>query len=340
MNERLSLSARALRKLRHLLAGSALSPRQVAWAYRLFLDREPENASVVADKLRRHASIRTLRQEFLSAQEFREKNPEIHSPALNGLEPPMLIERLESEADLAALFGHIQDAWRKMGETEPYWSVITSTEYMVDRIDATREKFYESGRKDVAVIDAAFARNGVDPSAMKTCVEYGCGLGRVTRWLSERFEKVTGCDISEAHLRLAKEQLDARGARNIEWRHIREVADIVGLPKTDFVFSFIVLQHNPPPLIAHMIRAFLRALNPGGVALFQVPTYRLGYRFALADYLRNEGTRGDMEMHVLPQADVFAIASAEGCRPLEVIEDGQTGLRANEMSNAFLIRKG
>lgn len=334
-----SLVRRAVRKVRHLLRRPALSSRQVAWAYRLFLDREPENPSVVADKQRRISSVRDLRQEFMGSEEFRGKNPQFHAPALDGLEPPLPVARVESPAELAALFDHIQAAWRAMGETQPYWSVITSTEYMTGRIESTREKFYESGRKDLELILAAFARNGVDPAALRTCIEYGCGLGRVTRWLAERFKRVHGFDISESHLRIAKEQLDARGVRNVELHHVREVADIGRLPKADFVFSFIVLQHNPPPLIRFMIRSFLGALNPGGVALFQVPTYRQGYRFALQDYLRDEGTRGDMEMHVLPQEEIFGIAASEGCRPLEVLEDGQTGLRAKEMSNTFFVRK-
>ena len=102
----------------------------------------------------------------------------------------------------------------------------------------------------------------------------------------------------------------------------------------------IVLQHNPPPIIRLIVGEFLRALKPGGVAFFQVPTYRAGYRFSLEAYLRNEAARHEMmEMHVLPQRVIFDVARQEGGQVLEVIEDGMTGMRSKEVSNTFLIRK-
>jgi hypothetical protein len=101
----------------------------------------------------------------------------------------------------------------------------------------------------------------------------------------------------------------------------------------------IVLQHNPPPVIAFIIEALIRALNPGGVAFFQVPTYRRGYTFSLTDYLSEDASKGGMEMHVLPQSKVFEIAQRAGGRVLEVIDDTWTGLRVKEVSNTFVIQK-
>jgi hypothetical protein len=76
------------------------------------------------------------------------------------------------------------------------------------------------------------------------------------------------------------------------------------------------------------------------VAYFQVPTYRLGYEFTRERYLRTDATRHEMmEMHVLPQSEIFAIAADENCRVLEVLEDGWAGYRHQEVSNTFVIRK-
>ena len=84
-------------------------------------------------------------------------------------------------------------------------------------------------------------------------------------------------------------------------RHVRTVDEMVNLERVDLVYSLIVLQHNPPPVIRLIVRAFLKALNPGGVAYFQVPTYRGGYRFSPGEYLENEAKKHVMmEMHVLP----------------------------------------
>ena len=68
----------------------------------------------------------------------------------------------------------------------------------------------------------------------------------------------------------------------------------------------IVLQHNPPPVIRLIVRAFLKALNPGGMAYLQVLSYRVGYRSSPGEYLENEAKKHVMmEMHVLPQRVPF-----------------------------------
>ena len=71
-------------------------------------------------------------------------------------------------------------------------------------------------------------------------------------------------------------------------RHIRGIDEIRKLERVDLVYSIMVLQHNPPPVIRLIVREFLRALNPGGVAYFQVPTYMAGYGFDAEAYLAEE----------------------------------------------------
>jgi hypothetical protein len=65
----------------------------------------------------------------------------------------------------------------------------------------------------------------------------------------------------------------------------------------------------------------------------------LGYRFSLEEYLAGEATRGHMEMHVLPQNEIFEIVSREQGKIVEVLEDAWPGLRYGERSNTFVIQK-
>jgi SAM-dependent methyltransferase len=175
---------------------------------------------------------------------------------------------------------------------------------------------------------------------MKTCLEYGCGVGRVTHWLAGIFERVHGFDISQPHLQIARRFMDSHDIHNVDLRQVDEISDLSDLPKVDFLYSVIVLQHNPPPVISYTIRQFIRALNPGGVALFQVPTYRLGYSFSLPAYLSSPADDSEIEMHVLPQKPIFDILWEEGGKPLEVIEDDWTGVRhLKEVSTTFLVQK-
>lgn len=49
----------------------------VVWAYRLLLDREPESDARVDEKLAAWDSVRQLRIDFITSQEFRAKNPDL-----------------------------------------------------------------------------------------------------------------------------------------------------------------------------------------------------------------------------------------------------------------------
>jgi hypothetical protein len=82
----------------------------------------------------------------------------------------------------------------------------------------------------------------------------------------------------------------------------------------------------------------MRALNRGGIAFFQVPTYRKDYSFRLSNYLK-QTARHEMEMHVLPQHIVFNILAEENGKIIEVMEDELTGLRCGERSNTFVVKR-
>ena len=251
----------------------------------------------------------------------------------------MVIEDALSEAYMQVLWDHIQAAWRHLGKTEPFRSVLNSEQFSLSNIDRTESVFYGSGEWEADRLLRTLERNNIALASLKSCLEYGCGLGRMIRWLAHRFERCYGYDISDVHLKRAGEYLAGEGISNVTLRAIQKVQDINTLPKVDLIYTIIVLQHNPPPLIAHIIGGFLRALNPGGVAYFQTPTYREGYRFVLKEYLSREATRREMEMHVLPQGRIFDIASKEGGAVLESIEDHYTGFREKEVSNTFVIQK-
>jgi hypothetical protein len=102
--------------------------------------------------------------------------------------------------------------------------------------------------------------------------------------------------------------------------------------------SIIVLQHNPPPVIAFLLRTILAKLNPGGLAYFQVPTYRKDAVFKADQYLKGATVSGEMEVHVIPQADVWRIANETDCQVLDVRENDWTGI-PDGVSNSILLMK-
>lgn len=147
-------------------------------------------------------------------------------------------------------------------------------------------------------------------------------------------------DISKSHLDFAERYFTQEGIDNVSLHHLKRVEELYMLPKVDLIYSVIVLQHNPSLLIAFMIKQLLKALNPSGVAIFQLPTYRLGYEFLLHRYLEEKTKRKEMEMHVLAQRDVFRIIRQEDCTMIEVLEDEWAGMWEVGLSNTFLVMKG
>lgn len=312
-----------------------LDREQVIWAYRCFFGREPENDQVI-EIHRNYPSWNALRETFIGSSEFNYSSEVksgigrfTHAPA-NGVELP------QNEAQLQPMFDHVAASWAKLGNEEPHWSVVTAENFKSDRIAETEQEFYASGSGDRELIQATFARNGQSLASIETCLEFGCGVGRATSALAKLFPKVYGVDISAPHLKLAKAWFAKSAIENVETIQLHRAQDVTGLPEFDLLFSTIVFQHNPPPVIAYLLDSLLAHVRPGGYVLFQVPTYRAGYHFALDEYLRHASP--GMEMHVLPQRVVFQLLQQHGIVPIEVQEDALTGSEAF-LSQTFFGRR-
>lgn len=253
--------------------------------------------------------------------------------------PPIRIDTEVDAEGLAKLLAHTEQTWTRLGEMEPHWSVISAERFRQAELDENRAEFYASGQGDVDTFLAFLARNEVDTTGFKKALEYGCGVGRVTRHLAQQFSEVVACDISPSHLAQAKEYLQGCALDNVTCVRIHSLADISGPADLDVVFCVIVLQHNPPPAIVAILQGLLARLRSGGVAYFQVPTHAADYSFSLDDYLAHGLAAGHIEMHYVPQRRIFQIARDCDCDVLEVREDDWVGRRHVELSNTFLLRR-
>jgi SAM-dependent methyltransferase len=320
------------------MKGEAVSQDAVRWAYRLFLGREPESTHVVEGTINGCTDVAALRRAFIGSAEFAQHLPP-RGTGLGGMEPVRVVESSGPSELLAQLFEHVNRSWQFLGETDPYWSVLTSPEFRGTPSSSDIDRFFSSGKAAVEGLQKALDRCGLSLKGRRTCVEYGCGLGRITRSLAPHFERTVGVDISAAHLALARKLAEQAGIAGIEWLQLPTIDSLELLPEADLIYSVIVLQHNPPPVIERILTRFARILRPGGVAFFQVPTYRADYEFRLQDYMRDQVGRKEMEMHVYPQERIFNIFAEHGVHPVSVIEDGATGFRSGERSNTFIFEK-
>jgi len=251
----------------------------------------------------------------------------------------MLVELRASPPELAQLRERIGRAWTHLGGSRPHHSVLTGEEFLPQNLDeAATDRFWATGSSEVVGIESRLKRNGFHSLQSKTCVEYGCGLGRVTFPLAKIFGKIHAYDISATYLSLAKQRAMEQSVQNIEFYRCNLTSDLEALQPCDFFYSRIVFQYNPPPVIRELIIQALRSLRSGGIAMFQVPTYGLNYAFRLNEYLASEW-RADMEMHFIPQSEVFAVVAEAHCQVVEVEVDNSIGNAGQWISNLFIVQR-
>jgi SAM-dependent methyltransferase len=251
--------------------------------------------------------------------------------------PPMQVEWECRGGQAGQLSERVVTTWESLGSVMPHWSVLTADQFLPANIEANEEDFFGSGEHDVEVFLATIRRMGRDPREFKVAHEFGCGLGRLTNHLATRFERVIACDASRPHLDIARARSWKIGRTNIDYRLARLPSFGMEEP-FDLWFSIIVLQHNPPPIMALILRRALSLLRPGGLAVFQIPTYAPGYRFDISEYLASAVPPSGIEMHFLPQSAVFKVARGAGCAVLEVTHNGMTGDQ-RFLSNSMVIAK-
>jgi SAM-dependent methyltransferase len=318
---------------------TTVSRDEIVAAYRVILGREP-SAQEIPIWLG-CTSVGDLRDAFLSSSEFNADRPNI-AASRRGI-PVEKLSRNLSAADIewrtdpltaSRLLDHVKETWTAIGESRPHWSVLSSDQFLPERIAENESDFFASGKGDLIALMSALHRHGV--TERPHILEYGCGIGRVTGYLAGEFPHVTACDISMSHLAMARKIVGNRG--NVTFKLVQD--DTFGMTEPfDIWLSHIVLQHNPPPVIALILRKMFSMLAPDGIAIFQLPTYCIDYRFAIAEYLSGGAPDNAIEVHCLPQPVVFSLAHEAGCMPLEVREDDAMGPPSHWLSNTFIFRK-
>ena len=233
--------------------------------------------------------------------------------------PPGRVDTDISEEHFTTLVKHVQRTWEQLGAEQPHWSVLTNPKFLPGNIAENTDDFYKSARRHWRRFESASARAGKPISRDATAFELGCGVGRMTAALAKRFRQVIACDISQPHLDLAKAHLESVGLRNVTTLRLTGLDTLETLPAVDCFYSIMVLQHNPPPLITEILEIVFSKLREGGIAYFQIPVAaRRPYRFKIGDYLkRTETDKARMEMHILPQRQLFRLLEQSGMRMLD-----------------------
>jgi SAM-dependent methyltransferase len=168
---------------------------------------------------------------------------------------------------MMSLRRHKQD-WEEMATVDPLWAIASDPArkhggWQVD-------EFFATGEAETAgVLEAAQALGY--PRQWESALDFGCGVGRITRAMASRFQKAVGVDISEEMIKRAREV----NSDHTNCSFVLNVAPDLHLFASgtfDFIYCSLVLQHLPDQRLARRyIVELLRLLRPGGVLVFQMP---------------------------------------------------------------------
>lgn len=220
----------------------------------------------------------------------------------------------------------IRQQWEALGTDDPYWAVLSNPEKQHGGWN--KEEFFQTGRDEIGGMLAKAASLGVH-QRFDVALDYGCGVGRLSRALSARFQRVIGVDISEAMLTEARSA--NAGFDNIQFlRNSGNALPSVADGSVDFIYSNIVLQHSPRKIQRSLIGEFSRVLRPGGLLVFQTPAHQnlrtikgflhflLGNRVLNIGRTIKYGKARVMEMHTFPKNDVLETLREGGASVLKV----------------------
>lgn len=225
---------------------------------------------------------------------------------------------------------HIDDLrrhWDRFGKLDPLFAILTVPGKEGNKWQ--RDEFFATGRSDIASLLGYMENIGLSPNRGRA-LDFGCGIGRLTEALADRFAQVDGVDISREMISAAR---GASTHPNATY-HLNERADLSLFPAAsfDFVYSYIVLHHMEPRYIRAYVGEFLRILRDDGLAVFHLP-YALRARrrrerlkhfvpwlFSLYGKLRR-GHGAVMEIYTMPKDEVRDLVASLGGRVVH-IEDG------------------
>jgi len=230
---------------------------------------------------------------------------------------------------LNSLFEKTAHYWRTNASDpeEMYWSVLTNPDYKGKLAASTKDRFLSTGRGDFERIERICRLVGYDLKACKSYLEYGCGVGRLVVNLPASIGTVNCVDFSAAHLNEARRNINRKNCpQAFAFYQIESWQDLRCLPRgQDVIHSCIVLQHNTPPVIERTIAQLLQMLALGGLAVLHVPIAKANYDFGVNTYLVDEESGRGMEMHILPKANLYRLASLNGCQIVYSCCDGGCG---------------
>ncbi len=162
------------------------------------------------------------------------------------------------------------EATRRFWDTDSsfeakYRRICTDPEIESTGDEATLQQLWEKRTSE----ELAYLLEGIPLCPDWTCLEIGCGLGRLLKPIAQRCRRAIGIDVSEKMVAFAAENL--RGVRNVEV-HLNDGRrfPVVEDESVDWVYSHLAFQHMTLyEIVDSNLAECARVLKPGGYLRIQ-----------------------------------------------------------------------
>lgn len=224
---------------------------------------------------------------------------------------------------------HRQD-WNRLAQADALWAVLTAPGTKGGRWDV--DEFFATGEAEIAHVLTVADKLG-RPSRRERALDFGCGVGRLTRALAARFDAVVGVDVSTEMIEQARQHIGASPGYEFRLNTDGDLRQF-GSGTFDFVYSNIVLQHlRSVPEITGYLGELLRIARSDGLVVFglanRIPfPYSLEVRRRVYALLRRLGVSESwmlrrtsltpMRMTWIPHEDVLQLLRDRGASLLTV----------------------
>lgn len=160
--------------------------------------------------------------------------------------------------------------WEEFAKLDPKWSIVSDPKKkygLWDDVDffKTGEHEIDDFFREIKLLNISFDDD--------VALDFGCGIGRLSRALSPHFKKVFGVDIASGMIEIAKK---LNNKANVEFL-LNNRTDLSIFTDKNFslIYSSITLQHIPSRvIIKQYLKEFLRVLKLEGILYFQLPQIR------------------------------------------------------------------
>lgn len=229
----------------------------------------------------------------------------------------------------------LQESWEGFARVDPLWAICADSNRLGNRW--TEEEFFATGQTEIGRVIQYVQSLGLTLDYTAAALDFGCGVGRLTRALGQHFDQCQGVDISPTMIRMAKEFNKNRPCCHFL---LNETDDLKRFPdgKFGFIYASIVLQHMKRKLVERYLLELTRVLRVGGTFVFQVPERektpalrKLRTKVALRRrFNRLLGRRNvhafHMEMHCFPEKDIRKLLSGLPVRIVDIkLTNSSTG---------------